>query len=109
MTGNEQGLLETYLQRQDAAIARLDQRLSAVESKAIADQASNNARFSVLETSLEKIAGRLDELSDTMGRLDAAVEFIEALARNWKRILGGFTVLLLVIEFVTRALVLWPT
>jgi len=43
-----------------------------------------------------------------MSRLDSAADFIEAIANNWKRIVGGFTVLLLLVEFVTRALVLWP-
>ena len=108
MTGNERGLLEVFLERQDEAIARLDLRLSALESKQIADQVSNTIRFAALEANLEKIAHRLEEFSGTMSRLDSAADFIEAIANNWKRIVGGFTVLLLLVEFVTRALVLWP-
>jgi len=108
MTGNERGLLEVFLERQDEAIARLDMRLSSLESKQISDQATNTARFTALEANLEKIAQRLDELSHTLTRLDNLADAGDWLVNNWRKLLAVFAFVVVVLEVITRILVVWP-
>lgn len=108
MTGPEKGLLETYLSRQDATIARLDDRLSALERKHVEDQASTNARFTAVEHHLAEIAKQLASFGGTLNKLDGAADAANWVVENKGRILGAFAAVLLVFELITRIVVLWP-
>lgn len=99
MTGQERGILERYLERQDDMLLRLDDRLTVVEARQMTDQAANNQRFEHLETAVR----RIEEFTDALGTIERAADVVNTIAANWKRALLIGTGLIAFVAFVIDA------
>jgi hypothetical protein len=55
-----------------------------------------------------KIAQRLDELSHTLTRLDNLADAGDWLVNYWRKLLAVFAFVVVVLEVITRILVVWP-
>lgn len=108
MTGQDQSILERYLERQDDMLLRLDDRLTAVEARQMTDQAANNQRFDRLEAALL----RIEDWDDAFSAIKRAANLVNWLVDHWKKALvvgGGMIAFAAFVIDAMRWVVLgWP-